>query len=429
MVLLVLLVLFILHNLIKKKSRDDTISRRTLQIYLYWWGGCVAVYSLAPFGFKVSFYAVFLLLLHIVSFIIGFYKIPGKTIRNITEPLSKSIEKVFFCKVSIVIGAISTLYVLTLIKKFFAQMIVAETLKDARADFYSGDMFGEGFANINNFILAPLNCISLLVFMYSIVKRKYSLSTLIAGIYILAYASLGGGRFGYILLASAFLFVGYCLYNINLKKYAKAGLVTAVLLYVVIVFTTAARYGNVELSSENFSKNTEKANEQIVSYAVGPCAAFNYALEHDYVSKLGGYKYGALTFASLEAAVNIIGGRIGMSIVPSIGKLADLVQDEPIDLTPEMRWNALYTSVLYYYCDAGIIGVVLFPFFFGMLLHILINRLYKKANCFSAALFLMFCQIMFYSPISYGFITLGGLFTIFMMMFMEKLTNKRGKQL
>lgn len=193
-----------------------------------------------------------------------------------------------------------------------------------------------------------------------------------------------------------------------------------VLGYFSVCYITAARFGEDFNSIKAISEGMEKTNEQILSYSAGPFAAFDYAIDHDYVEKMGGYQCGRLTGASIEAFLYTFFNRFGFLIHKSLDDFTQIVQEEPIAISDVMSWNALYTSLLYYYCDLGILGVCLFPFIFGYVFHKLINLLIRNVSFSSVVLLGYFYQRMIYSTMSYGFTDLFALLFVIVVYIIAK---------
>ena len=165
----------------------------------------------------------------------------------------------------------------------------------------------------------------------------------------------------------------------------------------MIVLITTFRSVFVSIDLGTLEQGAELANEQIVTYFVGPQAAFDYSLSNDYLSQVGGYGVGALTFAPLVNFVDFLSDTFaGFQVNSYVLNVVKILEDNPIYLEGgTQQWNALYTSVLFYYLDGGEIGVFIFPFFLGLILSILIRKMLKSGSVIHFALcgYFFICMI------------------------------------
>ena len=78
---------------------------------------------------------------------------------------------------------------------------------------------------------------------------------------------------------------------------------------------------------------------------------------------------------------NLFFSRLGFRIPQPLDKFVLIKQGDFIEIGDDYRsWNALYTANVFFYLDFGIVGVIVLPFFFGVLFRTLIGRLYKYRN-------------------------------------------------
>lgn len=155
---------------------------------------------------------------------------------------------------------------------------------------------------------------------------------------------------------------------------------------------------NMRSSDFGLREGLEETNSHIVSYLGGPVVAFDYALNSNMLEECGGYQYGTMTFASIDEMlfmVQVILKKIsGTGVLPAraINKIGTYLHENYIDVGTEWRWNALYTSCLYYYLDFGILGVLLIPFVFGIMVRLSIRWLYQ----YRSFVFLILLSVIFY---------------------------------
>lgn len=421
---LILVVLLLLYKLVNNRYGRDTLTKRILLIYVCWWVFCLILSSFGFYGFKpLSTNSTVIMLSHLFFFLCGYMMVKDcGTLNGIENHLSSVILKLSTSKVFniLIVGAL--LYVMSLYITFAARLALTNSMADVRNDYYGGSLYGNMFSVINGLILSPLNYICLPVFSYTLL-RKPNFITLITGLFLVIYASLGGGRLNYAYILLSIIYINYCLLKINIKKMVLPFAVLMTIAYFGISYVTAARYGNTEFSVETITNGIDKTNEQLLSYAIGSFTAYDYAMEHNYVEKMGGYQYGRLTGASFEALAYTILGKLGIHIHKSLDDFTDIVQNNLISISDNMSWNALYTSLLYYYCDAGLIGVIVVSVFFGVLLHVLINQLRKFKTFPYIVLLGFFFQNLIYSTMSYGFTSLFALLFVLIMIKVGKIKS------
>ena len=131
-----------------------------------------------------------------------------------------------------------------------------------------------------------------------------------------------------------------------------------------------------------------------------PVSGLDYALDHNYLKRVGGYNWGGMTLTSIQRFVNPFFRKLGMGFEVSASKLT-FKQEEYIDIGYTRNQNALYTSVLWYFLDFGWLGVFLFPFLFGIGVRKVIKLLYKYQTVVLAILLGFFFQLMLFSVFDY----------------------------
>lgn len=383
MSLYIIIAFIVFLFLVCKKSVKDRMSRIVIYSFIGVWAFALITANLRLYGlYEVSDYTMILLMLHVLAFTLGFgaISIPKEcviqiNVKEIEPQIQKLYNQVWF-KVVIVV---STILMIFFFSKFYA-LIAMKDLADIRGDYYDGVLYGPFFGSIKEFIFTPVTLILLPLFAYSsFYKRDWI--WLMMGVFLLASMSLSGGRLGYVRIVVILFFVIVGVFNgvKNRFKFLFITIVTVSALFLLLSVITASRFGGK--FSDNIKEGSEKTLEQMVVYVEMPVGAFNYALEHDYLGLMGGYSYGRLTFCSVEAIAYSVLGKIGIPVRRYVGDLAPLQQGNLIAISDEEKtWNALYTAVLYYYLDLGVVGVFVFPLFFGWLLRFLIKKLYHLRN-------------------------------------------------
>lgn len=403
---------------IVRNQNIDTASKKMLKMFIVYWFISIVLASLRVFDiFEVGIYTFILIFLGIASFVSGYLIIANKrspTIQMSKDDISSQVEKLSSNVIYrlVVIGA--SIYIYSLLVIFFDKLLFYGSLSNVRMDFYTADLYGPAFGQINAFILRPLYLVSLPVFAY-LVLYKRSWLCLLLGFFLFGYESLGGGRIGYIRIVLAVVFLAYCLLDTFKEKKIQGYIILIVgglLIFSLISVVSAARMGDVGMDSETRHTGAEKTLEHIMSYTACPIAAFDYSINHGYKELMGGYQFGNLTLTPVTSFINLFTSRIGLTIPTNLNELIEYKQNTPIMISQEMDWNALYTANLYYYLDFGILGVIFFPFILGLIVSGLVSKMYKYKSLPLVMIvsYCMWCMMdsvldnAFHSP--YDFMTL-----------------------
>lgn len=350
---------------------------------------------------------ILLLLAHIFTFVLGY-----------------SIVKVFDCKTDIVsmhrtfdsqinalqsskifrgILCIALLYVSSMFVRFYQEVMVANALVDVRNDFYSGELLGQGFSFVNTYFLIPFQGFILGVFGYmTFFKRNWV--WLLLGAYIIMYSLLSAGRNEFANILLILVFFALCVKRLSSINSFRNYSVFAILIlcaYLTMGFLTGNRSDNSGHLKDTLVEGIKETNIHIMAYLGGPVVAFDYALNSNLREECGGFQYGVMTFASVDEIIfvvevilnKVMGGGTRQRAISEVGTY---LHDNYIDVGTPWRWNALYTSCMYYYLDFGTIGVLLLPFIWGILVRLSIRWLYK----YRSFLFLILLSIVFYTLIN-----------------------------
>lgn len=368
---------------------------------------------------------------HLIFFYLGFITLNNKANNNRHTPftnrtLSESISRITESKVFICLFILVAIYVVQLFARYWSRVLILSSMGDVRSELYSGELFGPHHPDIDSFILTPLSWVLCVVLAYLVKNKRYMYALFIA-FYLIVYYSLGGGRFGYFKILLTFIFVSAALLMPHSKGgksafsngFWKKTMLLIIVFYVAIVFTTAGRMGDVGFSRKIFEENVEATSNEMVAYFVGPIAAFDNTITNG-VSSIGGYKGGGLTLSSIDMLWYAISHRIGINYKRALEAYTDVRQYQYISIGyGHDRWNALYTWCDYFYCDLGLLGVILFPFFWGGIMRATIVYYYRKPNVYSASILVFFYTLICFSIFMYLFNQLGILFGICVLFFLS----------
>ena len=394
------------------KKDIDVISKRFAVFYVIIWSFGILL-STNEALYEVSDYVYLLVYLHLLCYFIGFYSIkysPKMPEKNLISIVSKRIDRFVNSSYFNIFFALCLTYVIYLFVKFYSLIILYQSLADLREDFFDAEtnIYGSSFGLINTFLLVPLFYSLIPIFSYKcIFKRDFK--TIFYGVYLIIYASLGGGRFDYIRIALGFVFVVFCIYNSIINTRIKITLVVtgSAVLMALLVFITMGRSGVFSTQREDLDEGLEMTSKQIAAYSGGPIVALDLSIKNNYTQRIHGPRYGRLTLGALVMPFCVLLRKVGIPINDAIGDLTLIKQDEIIQIGPETRHNALYTSLLFYYNDFGFLGCLLFPLLFGFLSRKTIIIFYKTQSLSSFVLNAVLFLCLFYSIYDFALVNLA----------------------
>lgn len=380
-------------------STIDMPSKRILFIFILYWSISIFLFALDKGDFN-SADTTILSLVSFICFIIGFslFKIPSKFI-NIQDNISLQVEKILNNKIFTAILLILTLYIgnLAITQFKYLSIYSASELRTAYFDPHSS-IFGNKFTVINYWILNPC-CIFLSVLWGYCVFYKRTWKLFVIFICLFAYSTLGGGRFNYIrYLILPLILIFYCFNKDYIKikfKYVATSFAIIFIVLNLFSFISGLRSG-----SNDKEDGEDILVEHLYSYSLYPIHAFDYAIHSNYDEKIGGYKYGLLTFSFIEDVFFQIGTKI-LGANPwetSLEELVEQKQKTQIRLKGG-EWNALYTWNIYFYYDFHILGLIIFPFIFGILTRFFIFKFSSTPNISTLIIIFVFFKFIVFSPI------------------------------
>ncbi len=243
-------------------------------------------------------------------------------------------------------------------------------------------------------IVIPLFYISCMVFACMILNGDFSKTMISLFLYIFIFSFVGGKR-GYFSIFLQYFIIGYLA-----KRFAKSTIHTKIkantwlkilsiggLAFFGAAYVTTVGNNGSEFKKSDFSKAALENVENVIVYQIGPYRALDYALNHDYIEKYGGYTLGRSTIGGMFdyygcGILNIIGIPIQRSRDLSMNPL----QTNSIIIGKGRSWNFSYTSFYYFIFDFGWPGILLFSFLFGILVRFSINLYDKTATVGSLCL-------------------------------------------
>ena len=393
----------------------NKLASRSGILILSFWSLCLIVSTTNPYGlFPVSTYIHVLLILNVVSFTIGFL-----SKRNNYNSLSNvncdfGIDKFLSSKLYRItmIFIIVITWFLTYQQRSFVLMY---NLGYLRQNFYTAMFAGKpllAFIYVN--ILQPAYELSLFLLCYLIVYKRDLKHIILLALFVIPFMFISGGRTRAMMLVFyfAFIVIGNSLFNkakdtssvLNFKiKHFFSVTIGFVCLFLLFSYTSVLRLGAEELDNESMSAGIEKSVTQICTYCTGSFRAFEYALEHNYVDIIDGFKFGRATFGGLESFMErIVRHLTGLQLPNVTEKTVMMLQSNEVIVGTgeESEFNYAYTNALYHYFDFGAFGVVLFPFLFGRFFKRYLDFAWAYPSVYSLALVAYLFEIGIYSVFS-----------------------------
>ena len=411
--------------------RMDISSKTVLFIFVsLWFLALILAVNGVSWLYDISDYSFFLLVLNVCSFFLGFnlVRINSREYIDFSDLKFKyQIECVLNNRIFQILVIVLFLYMLYLYSIFSAFKAAVENLGELRDAYFSNELFGREGLIIGYFFKTPMIYMLCPLFAYCCIYKRNWLFVLMAVILYIE-SSLSGGRFGYLrCFVLPLLFVGL----VFRSKTTKLMKVLTYFIPVVLAFlaaitaVTAMRMGDMDLNKETMIEAWETTSEHLISYFAGPSVAFDRSIDLNYVDRIGGYSLGLQSFSFVEGLFNVVMGKFGINYESPLTTLVELKQNARIYIGNGISWNALYTWNLMFYTDLGLIGVILFPFLFGLIIRILIKKFYRKRNLIAFwILYILFSQIAF-SPIDYQLTNIGIVYSLIYFYFFNRFIERK----
>lgn len=387
------------------------------------WGIVLTASTFQPYGLYLpSDFTYFLLILNVVCYSLGFYFKSRKLKRNLidTIQIEKQIIWLSDNKIYRIVLIVACLFSIYYFSIFLVVMKVSDSLGEVRTQFYDGSLYGSLFTPVNALLLNPMQILTYPLAVYGCLYRRKTI-VIPMMIFLICYNSLGGGRFGYVKIFYSFIFILLCVSKINYKKLIAICSFGGVVLLLLLSFITASRYDSNQGSVvETVTNGIDDTMMSVATYACGASVAFDYSLTEDYASKIGGNTYGGCTGGGVVQLIYIISNKLGMPFESPLQRLAYYKQEQYINVGPDLRFNALYTAVLFFYLDFGVFGVIFLPFIFGLICSWLICKFVKLQNVFFLII-VNYCFILtMFSITDYNLATYSPIVTLLLLFYLGK---------
>lgn len=363
--------------------------------------------------YVVSTRAYFLLLVHLLMFVLGYaiiprqlFKIPATSGRYSVESICKS--KFFW----VLFWGVFLFGISTLINQRAA--LALYTTGNIKVDpmnlLFEGSRLRYYFYDL---VCIPFYYFSMALFSFLFFYQKEkTIEKVQLLLLIVVYSLIGGGRVTIIMILFYFIFFIIAgdrirASNREIKK-RKISLRTIVLSTILVLslfggmayVTYVGKNGLEGFNQKELVETSSDVMDQIVIYSLGPFRAFDYALNHPEVYFNSGYHFCRATFCGLDYFLSLVLGVFGIKIFPINYVSLSIMQENPIQVGNGIGFNYAYTSVIYPYIDLGFIGVCFYGLLFGYLCRFIIFKAYKKSSFYYLALLSFIFYMLMYTVFS-----------------------------
>lgn len=239
----------------------------------------------------------------------------------------------------------------------------------------------------------PIFHLSAVLFSYNVIKGGNWKYTVLLFVYILLFCFLGGKRGYFATFFEYFIIVAILSVVVSKDKkkgelkslVKKSGVMLTVILLGAAYMTGLS--GGVDYDKERMQESNGKNIDNMIIYNVGAYRAFEYALNHDYLGKAGGYQFGRASFGGfLDYYGSPILKMVGIPINRVSESTMKQLQDNEISIGEDRNFNFIYTSFMYFYFDFGVLGILFISFLFGRFLRYCVELSVKDDSIVTFAL-------------------------------------------
>lgn len=424
--ILIILFIFAILLLIVISGKIEYTSKLFILSFQIIWCVVLVASTFQPYDLYLpDDYTYFLLITNVVCFSFGFMvlkRFRGRILNlSSVDIAADNLLKNIKFKILVIIAGLISLYYFSI---FQAALNVAGNLGEVRTEYYSGELLGPTYSVINGVFLQPMLIICYPLLGYALYRRNWMVVPVL--LFMILINSLSGGRFGYVKIFYALIFFFGCVKRLNKKKIIglSAG---ALLLFFSLAYVTAGRSDASGNTFDRIERGIDGTLEHITTYACGATVALDYSIEHDYTNQIDGHTYGTITGSSIVQVAYIICNKIGLPFEQPMEKLGKLKQNSYISVGKSRPFNALYTSVLFFYTDFGLLGVILIPFLLGMLCRFLIKK-FLTYQTFPLLILITYCYILsMFSITDFNFTTYTSLFMVILLYWLGIKKGKKNK--
>lgn len=382
----------------------DKLSRRIILSFLMIWFISLSISTFNLYDlYPVSIETYTIMLINILGFVLGFVSVKiekSKFINSGNDLLSGDIASLLNSRSFFVFFVCGIILVYSFLRNYFTEMTYSAF---DRVESVELSILGSNkiVALFFMYLAAPLFYFANAILAYSLIfYRKFFISILLY-LYIIIFALIGGGRTAFIVIFIALCLVLFLGSNYKIRKLIAPIAVLFLLVYVIMSYLTAIREGILDLDWYAFETGSDILNKHFVTYVTLPFRLFDYALNHDYLHKLGGYYWGLSSFDGINLYMSIFLRFFSIDLDQISLKTTAYLQDTWIAVGRDDVANYAYTNAIYHYLDFGVIGVFIIPFLFSRLVRLVIRELYIHKSIFALALLFYLYFVMVHSVFSW----------------------------
>lgn len=306
---LILVFFFLLLTLFIKVRIKDHMSLWVVMSFVCYWFISLCLSTFNPYTlYPVSERAYFLLILNVASFVLGFscITIKPKTIcyNELSVNINQEIKRLTHSKLFIFFVLLCIIVCLRIYSMYAMYIHMGEGRADA---FHELANKGGGiFLTVQQFICPPLFYSTCLLIPYLIFNYKNWKIIFLLLLYVISYSIIGGGRTAFLVVFIGVFFIRYISKDMLLMREIKISKkvyviisILAVISYFTMSWISAVRDGYDIFSWDSMLYGCDKLNKEFVTYSLLPFRLFDYALEHNYLDKIG-MQYGLSTLDGLN---------------------------------------------------------------------------------------------------------------------------------
>lgn len=436
MILSILIFITIIFFSIIKWGLNDRTSRFFGYSFLFYWFGSLIISTFRPFGlYQISDFTYCLLILGGSSFLFGMV-FPGnkRIVENNKEDMaSKFSDKIMSNKYVMAFLLVLTLYLMSHLGSamFYSQVYGGAARVNLSDEVFSNDKL---FVYVYNYIGFVCFHFFNFIFWESVMQfhKKYIINIFLVLVYLLTFGLLNGGRnvamITFLYMMFLFMYNHKFSLKINLRSLIIIIAGSIITLYAISSITSYRKYGSYEMSAQETSEGMEESEERVISYSTLPFVLLDRAIQKDYYSTLEAPYFGRATFSGIDEITHFF-LRYLINYERTSEKIVKYVQDNSYPVSTIREANYAYTGLLYHYLDFGVIGIVIFPLLFGIILRCIIHSFNKDKNLYLLIL-LAFCYyMMLHSVFTCYFIKSWVLFYITLLMYLAKRLTARTKKI
>lgn len=392
------------------------MSKGVIVCFLGYWSLSLVLSTFNPSRlYDVSASTYFILLLHLLLFVVGFSIIPPKSFKvhlnagryDVSSICNSWLFWVLF--LVIVLFGVHLLITQSAVLAFYS---TGNIKTDKLELLFEGSRLKYYFYDL---ICTPFFYFSMALFSYLLFYQKRMIHVKLALLtLIIIYSFIGGGR-ATVMLIVFFLLFFYFSGNrihtsnsevtpikITLKSFLLGFLIVGVIVSGMVYVTYIGQHGLNGVDIQEFQETSGEFANQIIVYSLGPFRAFDYALNHPLLYFNSGYHFCRVTFSGLDYFLSLVSGVLGFPFTPINTISLSILQGNDIMVGHDLGFNFAYTSVIFPYMDLGIAGVCIYGLLFGYLSRKFILLSYKKSSFYYLALLGFVFYMLMYTIFSNG---------------------------